>query len=228
MHDKHRERLRKKYLKVGADGLEKHELLELYLFYSIPRRNTNDIAHNLINKFGSLSGVLDAPFNIIKQVDGIGEKSAILIKLWSDLYRIYLEDKNSVKSKKMTNEIISEMIKVKFIGRNNENVALILLNSKMELLFFDIIKEGSFNSVMINCEDFIKKSISYNCAYAIVAHNHPSGKAYPSSADIEMTIKLRNAFELINVKLIDHFIVTDNDCVSLFETDLREDLFGIK
>ena len=94
VHDGHRERLRKRFLKEGLDNFQPHEILELILFYSIPRRNTSELAHNLINHFGSFSAVLDAPVEALTQVNGISTQSAVLISMLSQVLRRYNKEKN--------------------------------------------------------------------------------------------------------------------------------------
>ena len=106
MHSGHRERLKKKFIKYGADSLETHELLELLLFYGIPRKDTNELAHVLINTFGSLPQVFDAPINRLLKINGIGESTAVLIRLVSKLSRVYAEKNYETNNKRLKKEQI--------------------------------------------------------------------------------------------------------------------------
>lgn len=212
LHNGHRSRLRNKFLKYGADGLEKHEILELYIAYAIPRKNTNDIAHALIDKFGSISDIFDADIKSITNVKGIGPQSAILIKLLNQICRICKEECQQSNNKVMSIDKIPNYINNKYTGRCNEAVSLMLLSHKMKILFFDIISEGSFNCSNIYTRDMVEKSIKYNAKYAIMAHNHPSGNALPSSDDIDTTKRIYGILDFIDVTLLEHYIVSGNEC----------------
>lgn len=224
LHKGHRERLRQKFVKA-PEALENHEFLELLLTFSIPRKTTNDIAHNLFNKFGSLANIFDAPINALTSIRGVGLTTAIFIKLVSVIIRLYTEDKIVPTNKIITKDQVGQMLMSKFIGRNEEHVALILLDPKMCLLFYDIISKGSFNKVDVNIREVIQLTLNHHAKYVIIAHNHPSGLALPTKDDIETTISLKKALQMINAKLLDHFILSDNDYVSLADSDLKEIFF---
>ncbi len=224
MHKGHRVRLKKKFLKNGADSFEKHELIELLLFYGIPQKNTNELAHTLIKTFGSIQGIFDAPMNRLLEVDGVGESTAILIKLISKLCRIYMEKNINTSHKNLTKEEIGEIILHKFIGRIKEHVLIALFDAKRNIVFCEIISQGSFGSAGFYIRDIIELSLKYNATKAIIAHNHPSGIALPSQEDIETTITLKNALNLVGVRLVDHIIVADDDYVSIADSDLGKQI----
>ncbi len=224
MHEGHRDRMKKRFLKSGADSFREHELLEMLLFYGIPQKNTNELAHTLIETFGSLPQAFDAPINSLLEIKGIGESTAILIKLVSKLSRIYMEKSYKKPNKNLTKEEIEKIILNKFIGRIKEHVALALFDVRRNMVFCDIIAKGSFSSTGFYPRDIIELSLKYNATKAIIAHNHPSGIALPSKEDIETTINLKNALNLIGVKLVDHIIVADNDYVSIADSDLGKQI----
>lgn len=224
MHEGHRDRMKKRFLKSGADSFREHELLEMLLFYGIPQKNTNELAHTLIETFGSLPQAFDAPINSLLEIKGIGESTAILIKLVSKLSRIYMEKSYKKPNKNLTKEEIEKIILNKFIGRIKEHVALALFDVRRNMVFCDIIAQGSFSSTGFYPRDIIELSLKYNATKAIIAHNHPSGIALPSKEDIETTINLKNALNLIGVKLVDHIIVADNDYVSIADSDLGKQI----
>lgn len=223
MHEGHRERLKRKFVKYGADSLETHELLEMLLFYGIPRKDTNELAHTLINNFGSLHQVFDAPMSSLLKINGIGESAAILIRLVSKLSRVYAE-KSYKTSKRLTKEQIEKIILNKFIGRIKEHVILVLFDAKRNLVFCDVISQGSFSATVIHIREIVELALKFNATKAIVAHNHPSGIALPSKEDIETTIELKNALKLIDVNLVDHIIVADNDYVSIADSELGKQI----
>jgi len=225
MHDGHRDRLRERFLQEGLDRFEPHNILELLLFYGIPRKDTNEIAHVLINKFGSLSGVLDAPIEELKSVEGIGESASVFLKLLPAVSRAYLDDRANGIRVVNDSESAGELLLTKFIGRQVEAFVLLLLDSKGKVLFCDVVTEGSIHSVELNIKKMIALCSKYDAASAIIAHNHPSGVALPSNADLVTTERFRQALELIHVRLTDHLIVADNDYVSLGDTPNLRYLF---
>ena len=206
-HGGHRERLRKKFLLGDVDSFEDHEILELALFYAIPRKNTNEIAHNLLGKFGSIAAALDAPINVLKEVPGIGESSAIFIKLLRSLTRLYHEQKYTSDKKCPSMEEINELLVRKFIGRNEEAVAMVLLDSKGKTLFDGVINKGSVNGVDLYVRKMIELVTLYNASSLVMAHNHPSGIAVPSPDDLKSTEKIHDLFRAMSVSLLDHIIV---------------------
>lgn len=224
MHSGHRERLKKKFVKYGADSLETHELLELLLFYGIPRKDTNELAHLLINSFGSLPQVLDAPMSSLLKINGVGESTAILLRLVSKLSRVYIEKNYKIDNKRLTKSQVEKIILNKFIGRIKEHVVLALFDAKRNLVFCDVIAQGSFGSAGIHIREIIELALKFNATKAIIAHNHPSGIALPSREDIETTIELKNALKVIEVKLVDHIIVANDDYVSLADSEIGKQI----
>ncbi len=217
MHEGHRSRLKNKFILNGIDNLEDHEILELLLFYAISRKNTNDIAHRLLESFHTIDAVFDAPVNALKNVDGIGESTALFLKIISGVVRLYMERKYSSKNKVLTTEEINDNLMFKFIGRSEEVVAIALLDAKGKLIYEGIVNKGTVNSVDIYIRKIIEFIVMYNASSIVLAHNHPSGFAVPSPEDIESTAKLNKIFKGMNVNFLDHIIVADHDYVSLRE-----------
>lgn len=215
MHEGHRERIKNKYLVEGIDGFHDHEILELALYYAIPRKNTNEIAHSLLEKFGSVSAIFDAPLNILKEVKGMGESSSLFLKLIPDLARVYMDSISSHKGKIMDIKQACDKISLKFIGRSEEVVALMLFDAKGKMLYNGVINKGTVNAVDLYARKIVEMIVLYNASAGLIAHNHPSGLALPSQDDLESTIKLKSIFQNMGVKFIDHIIVADGDYVSL-------------
>lgn len=222
-HNGHRDRLRKKFLDNSFDGLETHEILELVLYYAIPRKDTNPIAHRLIDNFGSISAVFDAPIDKLKE-QGISENCAIYLKLIPQICRMYMDDKHNNKDKIIDINNAGEKLKHKFVGRDYEAVVLLLLDSKFKEVFCGIISKGSISACEVYVRKVIELAVLYNAKFAVLAHNHPSGLALPSNADIATTKKVYQALRLIDVALIDHIIVADDDYVSLKESGFMKEL----
>ncbi len=224
MHEEHRKRLRKKFIS-NCDAMEKHEILELLLSFAIPRRNTNEQAHALLKQFGSVKDVIDAPMDALQSIGGVGERSAVLIKLVGVLTRLYMED-TSPKSRSLTKDQIGRILMNKFINRTDETLAMVLFNAKMRMIYCDILNKGDIHSVSTSAKDLLELALKYKARYAILAHNHPSGIALPSKNDIEATISLRQMFKPLGILLIDHLIFSENDYVSLADSELGDSIFN--
>lgn len=222
MHDGHRLRIRKKFILNGFDNFEDHEILELALFYAIPRKNTNVIAHELLDKFGNVDAVFDAPMNMLKEVEGIGESAAVFIKMISGLARIYMERKFKNIEKVPNMSDINDKITFKFIGRTEELVVIVLLDAKGKVLYEGVVNKGTVNAVDIYARKIIELIVLYNASSVIIAHNHPSGFAVPSVEDIESTSKLNKVLKSMHVELLDHIIVADGDYVSLRDCGMKD------
>lgn len=223
-HSGHRDRLRKKFLTNGFDELEEHEALELMLYYAIPRKDTNPIAHKLLDTFGSISAVFDAPVDSLIEA-GLSRNAAIYIKLIPDISRLYLDDKHNNQIKVISDDNMGDILLNKFIGRDYEAVVLLLLDAKFKEVYCGVINKGSVSSCDIYLRKIIELSVLYNAKFAVISHNHPSGIALPSGADIAATKKISSALKLINVKLYDHIIVADNDYVSMAQSGFGKDVF---
>lgn len=223
MHEDHRKRVRERFLTEGLDNFAPHNVLEFLLFYSIPRRDTNEIAHRLIEKFGSLGAVFDADIEELKAVEDIGENSAVLLKLIPQLSRRYMVDKlpqdgvfNSVN--KVGNYFIA-----KYIGHTVESVYLMLLDNSYRVLNCDIIFTGSVNSAKITSRMIIERALRYRATIAVLAHNHPGGVAIPSDADISTTRNLYEALSIVDVCLLEHLVIAGDK----FSTIMAGPLSGL-
>lgn len=215
MHEGHRERMRKRYLLDGADSFEDHELLELLLFYGIPRKNTNTEGHNLLEYFGTFSNIFEAPIDEIKKVEGIGENSAILIKLIPDIYRRIKKDKALPKPRIDSVETAGKFLIAHYTGILNENVTLICLDNKGNIKDISTISYGSVSQVAINSRVLLQTAIKFNAVSAIIAHNHPQSIELPSFEDIESTVKIKSILDEIDVSLLDHIIVSGENYLSM-------------
>lgn len=209
IHEGHRSRMKKRFLEQGMDAFEPHEILEMLLYYGIPQGDTNPIAHRLLDTFGSFAKVLDAPIESLETVKGIGRSSAILLKMVPQLARIYLDDLQTSRPLLDTKDI-ADYIMPKFVGRKNEAVVLLLLNSRAEVLFCDVMNEGSVREVAIYVRNIVHMAMRHNASSAVLAHNHPSGNTMPSAGDLAVTANIYDALQPVGVQLLDHLIVADD------------------
>ncbi len=207
MHEQHRERLKTRFLRDGLDGFEPHNVIELLLFYSVPRRDTNPIAHRLIERFGSISGVFEADYDELIKVDGVGDHSASLIKLIPQLARRYMTELSLEDGRLDTAQKIGDFFVSKYMGETSETVYMLLLSSSYSVLGCELIHRGSVNSSFITTRSLIEHALAYKASMVVLAHNHPGGVAIPSSDDIRTTVMMSEALSVIDVRLIEHFIV---------------------
>ncbi len=219
VHKGHRKTLKKKFIENGLDVFEPHEALELYLYYAIPRKDTNPLAHKLIDRFVTLAGVCDAPIDELMEDFGLTENTAVLLKLLPEMARLYNESK-LLNDNVIDLDTIGDLIKSKFIGRTEEVVVLLLGDAKGKIIFFDVVAKGSVNSSDMPIRKIVDLAIRHNARLAFIAHNHPSGNALPSKNDLATTDALKFTLNTVGVRLFDHFIVTDDDYVSLRESEL--------
>lgn len=215
IHAGHRARLKRKFLNSNSEDFEPHEALEILLFYALPQKNTNIIAHELLQRFGSLSGVLEADVADLIKVDGIKEHTATLIKLQTAMFRMYLKDKYSVKNIKITPDNAGEYAKSLFYGYKDEVLFAIMLDAEFRLITAKKLAEGTNNSSHLYSRVFLSKALESNAAYIILAHNHPNGILVPSVEDVKVTKMVERGLTFINVHLIDHIIVAGNDYVCI-------------
>ena len=223
IHDGHRQRLKDRFLQQGLDGFTDIQVLELLLFYAIPRRDTNPIAHALLKKFGSVRQVLEAPLERLTEVDYITENAAALLKLMPAMLRYYQVDKAKAEMPLVTIQACGDYLKHFFLGRKNETVFLLCLDAKCKVLACREVGEGSVNSANVPIRRVVEIALAEGASTVVLAHNHPSGIAIPSGEDIATTRRLAAALSTVDVILADHIVVADDDYVSMVQSGYRFD-----
>jgi len=219
IHDGHRQRLRGRFLKEGLDNFEEVQVLELMLFYCVPRQDTNPLAHALLNRFGSVSKVLDAPVDALKQVPGIGDSVATYLSLITAVGRYYLVNRATQSDILTTIEKCGEYLLPFFHGRRNEMVYLLCLDAKCKVLACNLVGEGSVNSAGVPIRRIVEMALAANATSVLLAHNHPSGIALPSDEDKQTTKLVAMALDLVDIELVDHLVIADEDFVSLRQSN---------
>ena len=215
LHEGHRKRMRERFIKSGLDDFAPHYVLEFLLFYSIPRGDTNPIAHRLIDSFGSLSGVFDATPEELMKVKGVGESTAILISMVPQMARKYLEDKaDSVNVMGGCSDIGAYLLP-KFVGRTNEALMMVSIDNKNKIISCSVVAEGTVDSAKVSRRRVMEEAMKVNATRVILAHNHPRGVAVPSSEDVVMTREIGKLFAQVGIELVDHIIIADDDYVSM-------------
>lgn len=211
----HRERVKEVYKKHGLDTMSDHNVLELLLFYAIPRKDVKPIAYNLINRFKTLDNVFNADIETLKTVDGIGENTAILISLLKDINTKINESKNKditmLGSSEKSKEYAENLLKF----CKDEKVIMICLDNNCNIIDHHTISQGTVNFSVVDEKTIIKTVITDDASSVIIAHNHPNGEAVPSTEDVNFTIELLNLLRKIRVDLNDHIIVGKTNTLSM-------------
>ena len=214
-HDGHRKRLKARFVKSGLDDFEPHNALELLLFYGIPRKDTNPIAHRLINRFGSFSAVFDAKPEELTKVEGITENTAVLISMIPQLARKYLEDKADAQNVIGSFNDIGTYLLPKFVGRTVETIMLAALDNKNKIISCSIIAEGENDRANLSKRKVMEEAMRVGATRVIIAHNHPRGFAVPSKEDVILTREVYSLLKSVDIELVDHIIFAEDDFVSL-------------
>ena len=219
VHDGHREKMRRRFLSGGLEHFADHEALELLLYYAIPRKDTNPIAHALMDRYGSLSAVLAAPVEDLQKVEGIGESAAILLKLVPRIcYKARLADAERQDLILDTTPRAGAYLLERFYGEQNEVIYQLCLDRKGKLVACKRLGSRNIGSAALDIRRLVENAIHSNASSVILAHNHPSGVALPSSEDFTATERAKQALATIEVELLDHIIVADETFVSMADS----------
>lgn len=226
-HSGHRDRLKQRFLEQGLDGFTDIQVLELLLFYAIPRRDTNVLAHALLDRFGSLSQVLEAEASELQSVPGISAHSATLLALVTQLARAYQVSCANRMEILDSLDACGAYLLPRFFGRARETVFLLCLDAKCKVLCCKEIGEGSINSASISVRKVVETALQAKASSVVLAHNHPSGVALPSLEDQVTTKRIYAALQLVDVVLADHIVVADGDYVSMAQSGYRLDEYAL-
>ena len=217
LHDGHRQRVKRRFLAVGAEGMDDHQLLELLLFYAVPRQDTNETAHRLLKHFGSLQNVLHAAPEELTAVEGVGENAAVLLRLTGDIAlraRCASLPQKVLNSPDRTGAYFMELL----AGQKRELLYQVCLDGKGKLLTCRCIAKGTVSASAVHVRQVVENALYAGASTIILAHNHPSGVALPSDADVLVTHRIQEALAPLGIRLADHIIVADDDYVSMAES----------
>lgn len=225
VHDGHRERMKETFKKNGLGGMNEVNALELLLFYAIPRRDTNIIAHALLDKFGSLTGVFSASIQELCQVEGVGENTALLITMIPQIMRksmvVDAEKTTVIKNSKDAGKYFVP----RFAYEQEELALLLCLDAMKRVICCYELGRGVVNSVNVNVRKVVEIALSSKSSSVILAHNHPNSVALPSMADRMMTEQIYKALRLVDIPLDDHIVVAGKDYISFQDSGM---LTGIR
>ena len=199
IHEGHRDRMKQEFLQGGLAHVSEPRVLELLLFYSRRQGDVNPLAHQLLDTFGSLAGVLDASPDDLRKVPGVGENTVVLLKLIPAIAARYLASRTSAEVILSDSATLHALFTPYFFGARNEKSFLACFDSKGKLLGVRPLSEA----------------LALNATVVVLAHNHPSGLATPSQEDLFLTRYIQDSLKPLGITLYDHVILTDDDMVSL-------------
>lgn len=203
----HRQRIKDKYKKSGIDGWLGYEILELVLSYSIARKDTKPIAKELMFRFKTINGVLNADSKELESVSGISEHTTLFLKLLKDIAVLYLEDDLHNKDLLSSSEAVFNYLKASLKGCTDEEFRSLFLNSRNQLIDSETLQTGTVNRSVVYPRKIVERALHQHAVGVIVAHNHPAGTLTPSAEDITVTKAIKEALNTVDIKLLDHIII---------------------
>ncbi len=209
LHANHRKRMKEKFLKYGLEPFSEHEIMEILLYYALPQVDTNEIAHELINKGGSFVGAFNLSYEEMKSISGIKDQAATFLKLIPALARYYSEQEAKLAaSEGMSYEEIANLCVKSYIGIKTETVIGYYFDSKMHLIRRNVISEGNYSSVNVNIRQIANDVLHTGASAFVLAHNHPTAKIIPSLDDLDSTLRLQRLLLQFDINLVEHFVVS--------------------
>ena len=214
-HQGHRQRMRERVQNYGLDSLADHEVLEYILYTTNAQRDTNDIAYNLLERFGDFASVLEASEEELCTVEGVGPASARLLHMLPQVSRFYGRSRLDEKRCYKTTEQLGSYLTAKFAWTDHERALLVSLSPRHHIKAAVWLREGTSDRVSLDVKDVVSAAIKGGTDMVVLAHNHPNGVALPSMEDMEATGSIARALGLVNIHLLDHFILTDTEYFSM-------------
>ena len=218
IHKGHRQRLKNRFLAEGLDHFNQVNALELLLFYCVPRKDTNPLAHRLLDHFGKLHNVLEASYEELLKVEGMTANAATYLNLVHAAGRYYAKNRSQEATVLENIEQCGQYLMPCFHGLQNETVFLLCMDAKCKVLCCKKVGEGSVNSASISVRRIVETALNANAVSVVLAHNHPSGLAIPSVEDIQTTKRLGRALHAVEIMLVDHLVVAEDDFVSIVQS----------
>jgi DNA repair protein RadC len=210
----HRQRIKKKYEKSGMEGWLDYEVLELALSYTISRRDTKPIAKDLLARFKTLNGVLDADRKDLQSIKGISEHSALFLRFLKDISILYMEKGIHNRDLLSSPRVVCDYLKVSLKGLADEEFKMLFLDSRNQLIAVETFKTGTVNRSVVYPRKVVERALYNHAVGVIIAHNHPAGSLEPSQEDQDITRAIKEALKTVDITLLDHIIIGNNDYYS--------------
>ena len=222
----HRERLRSRYIQAGENGLPDYDMLELLLTYAIQRRDVKPIARRLMDRFHNLSGILDANLDDLCRIEGIGTNSALLITLIRNLCTRYLENNLIGLDVIDSSEKLEDYARMRLSAFTDEAFMLIFLDVKNHVIDSEIFARGTYDTIILQPKRIAEDAVAHKAPKLIMVHNHPSGITDPSASDIDFTRKLEALLAPLDIRLLDHLVVSRAGAYSFLNHGLLKVKYG--
>ncbi|MFQ5686057.1 MAG: DNA repair protein RadC [Candidatus Scalindua sp.] len=213
----HRQRIKEKYEKSGMEGWLDYEVLELALSYAMPRKDTKQIAKELLARFKTLNGVLDANRKELQNITGISKHSALFLNLLKDISVLYVEKGIHNKDLLSTPQLVYNYLKVSLKGLADEEFKMLFLDSRNQLIAIETLKTGTVNRSIVFPRKVVERALYHHTVGVIIAHNHPAGSLEPSQEDQDITRAIREALKTVDIVLLDHIVIGGNEFFSFKE-----------
>jgi len=215
----HRKRIKEKYEKSGIDGWLDYEVLELVLSYAIPRKDTKPIAKELLSRFKTINCVLDSDRKELQTVTGISEHTAFFLKLLKDVAILYMENGIHNRDLLSSPQVVYDYLKASLKGAVDEEFKMLFLDSRNQLIAVETFKIGTVNRSVVYPRKVVERALYNHAVGVIIAHNHPAGTLQPSQDDREVTRVIKKALRTVDITLLDHIIIGNNDYYSFRNND---------
>ena len=214
-HKGHRERLKERMFSEGLRGFAPHEVLELLLCFAIPQRDVNPLAHALLDTFGSLSAVLEADAEALMACPGMGRNATALLTMLPQLVGYYTRDRLQERPMLGNAGQAGRYCTTLFYGMANEAVYLICLDAQNRVIHPALLQNGTVDQSPVYPRDVVETALRHRAHAVVLTHNHPGGSLQPSAADYEVTRMVMAALEVVDVRVIDHIIVSREGFLSM-------------
>ena len=215
LHEGHRKRLLERFENQGLAGLHDYEIIELLLTFAIPRKDTKPIAKKLLDRYKTISALLNAPAAELAQIPGIGGRAVLFMALVREISSYCLREKFARQSIVQQRSDVEQYLRFHFGMRRDEYVAALYLDTGNRCIATEIVAEGTVNQCAIYPRTIIHRGFTHGAAGIVLVHNHPGGRTEPSRADWQLTERVFAAAKLLDIPLIDHLIITHDAIISL-------------
>ena len=215
IHKGHREKVKKRYYEAGLTSMPDHNILELLLFFGIPQKDTNPIAHELMDTFGSFSGVLEASKTDLQSVKGMTENAACLLSLMLPVYKRYVSDLHKKKRVFSSDKEMADYLRPLYLDTPYERIYALCFDLHDRMIACRIVSDGDRGSSYLDCAKLASIVLEVKAKKIVLSHNHPNGTLTPSRDDVEATEMARDMLTYFKVQLKDHIIVTDKSHFSM-------------
>ncbi len=225
-HDHHRQHMYERFLAEDCcfDTFAPHNVMEMLLFLARPRIDTNALAHTLIKEFGSFSRAIDAPYEELAAVPGVGPSTATALKLIPAFAQFYLEDKVRDVVQLASPAQVEALLRPRFFAKTEELLYAAYVDDRKMLLRCSQISTGNSSATALNAQKIVYGALGCGATGVYLAHNHPRGLATPSGGDLAATGHIRQALEHMEIQLLDHLIFTEDDVLFFSQSAYRSHL----